>query len=353
MGHILDSAGVPAARRGTLGGSRTMAFWWSPKQLGIEAAREVEETELGFLHETKEGQIAHDGENARNVGTARTSQFTMTRDGDLQSGEVGLMAPITFIDPLTDIANIVTVPIRKFTEGSTAVLWTLDETPAIASGESMIFVADYPPLDAGRGIVGVSNWAALTANTDYQANANAGGTGANRTNSLTVTTTDAGNTRRIKIENGHIGQVYITKLQSRGDPLSEGQRVTIEVPDQDSIDAYGPRDYLVPAQFISSINDANSYGSFLLQLLKDPQTRAKVTFEGSRYEDAAESVDLSQRVTLRRNGVSADMYVEAVTDGLDNGGRHLVTLLLSPAASYGDLIILGTGPGLGAGVLAR
>ena len=75
MGHLLDSAGVPAARRGTINGDRTMAFWWSRKQLGIAAAREVEETELGFLHETKAGQIAHDAENARITGPSRTAQF--------------------------------------------------------------------------------------------------------------------------------------------------------------------------------------------------------------------------------------------------------------------------------------
>ena len=326
----------------------------SRKQRGIDAAREVEETELGFLHETKAGQIAHDGENARNIGPARTSQLTMTqrrRSGAKRNRDLWLRSHFT--DPLTDIANIVTVPIRRFTEGTEAVLWTLDETPSIAAGESMIFIADYPPLDADRGIVGVASWETLTPNTDYRGNANSGGTGTNRTSSLTVTTTDAGNTRRIKIENGHSGLVYITRLQSRGTPLSEGQKITIEVRDQASIDEYGPRDYLVPAQFISSINDANSYGAFLSQLLKDPQTRAKVTFEGSRYEDAAESVDLSQRVTLRRNGVSADMFIEAIEDALDEGGRHAVSLLLSPAATYGDLLILGTGPGLGTGVLAR
>ena len=92
---------------------------------------------------------------------------------------------------------------------------------------------------------------------------------------------------------------------------------------------------------------------FLVRLLKDPQTRAKVTFEGARYEEAADSLDLSQRVTLRRRGVSEDMFVEGIEHSLSRGGRHYVSVLLSPAGSFGDVIVLDIGPGLDTGILSR
>ena len=87
LGHVLDAADVPAERRGPVNGNRVMARWWSRLQTGMAAARELEETELGFLYETKaDAQIAMDAENARLTGAGRTSQFAMTRDGDPGSG---------------------------------------------------------------------------------------------------------------------------------------------------------------------------------------------------------------------------------------------------------------------------
>ena len=223
----------------------------------------------------------------------------------------------------------------------------------LAAGTEMVFIAEYPNPDSPGQRVGVADWTDLAATTDYRANSNANGTGTNRTSSLTVTETKAGNTLRIEVENGHSGTVYLTRLQARGTPLIEGSTTSIPIKDDDSILKYKKRDYQVPSQFISTLADAQSYGGFLVRVLKDPQTRAKVTFEGSRYEEYADSVDLSQRVTLRRRGVSAEMFVEGVDDQLSEGGRHSVGLLLSPADVFGDVIVLGIGPGLGTGILAR
>ena len=79
---------------------------------------------LGFLHETKaDAQIAMDAENARLTGSGRTSQYTFTRDGDPVGDEIALMEPIEFNDPLQDIVNVVTVPIRTFEPGAEATLW--------------------------------------------------------------------------------------------------------------------------------------------------------------------------------------------------------------------------------------
>ena len=355
MPHVLDAAEVPAARRGNINGARVMGRWWSPTQLGIDAARELEETELGFLHETKaDAQIAMDGENARLTGTGRTSQYTFTRDGDPVGDEIALMEPIEFNDPLMDVVNVVTVPIRTFNAGAEQTLWTSGLTPfTMAAGETVVFIAHYPNPDSPRNRVGVSAWTDMAAQTDYQANAAEDGSGADRTGSLVVTETKAGTDLRIEVENGHSGQIYVTRLRARGLPLVQDQSTSIERRDPDSILEYQKRDYLVPSQFISTLLDAQSYAGFLIRLLKDPQTRAKVTFEGARYEEAADALDLSQRVTLRRRGVSEDMFVEGIEHSLSRGGRHYVQLLLSPAGSFGDVIVLDIGPGLDTGILSR
>ena len=224
LGHVFDAADVPAERRGPVNGNRTMARWWSRLQTGMGAARELEETELGFLYETKaDAQIAMDAENARLTGAGRTSQFAMTRDGDPGPGEIGLMNPIEFTDPLQDIVNVVTVPIRAFSVGAQETLWESALVPIeLATGAEMVFIAEYPNPESPSQRVGIADWTDLAANTDYRAFANANGTGTNRTSSLTLTTTKAGNTLRIEVENGHSGTVYLTLLQARGTPLIEG-----------------------------------------------------------------------------------------------------------------------------------
>ena len=104
------------------------------------------------------------------------------------------------------------------------------------------------------------------------------------------------------------------------------------IDDPDSIALYRKRDYLVPSQFISTVRDAQSYGSFLISLLAEPQTRALVFFEGSTYEVYADEIDLRDRVTLRRHGIAEEMFVEFMDIGLGQGGQNPIGLLLSPAA---------------------
>ena len=141
----------------------------------------------------------------------------MTRDGDPGPGEIGLMAPIRFTDPITDIVNVVTVPIRSFSEGSQATLWASGLTPLeMAAGETKVFIATYPKPDSDSNHVGVAEWTTLAATTDYRANANAQGTGANRTTSISVVATEAANTLRMEVTNNHSGSVFLTRLQARG-----------------------------------------------------------------------------------------------------------------------------------------
>ena len=335
-------------------------------------------------------------------------------------------------DPGKDIANIIRVPVRTFTVGTAAVLWTLLHTVALAQGDTHTFLAQYPAPGSTVGDVGVDAWTAMVATTDYTANSQANGMGTDLTSSLTVTTvaaTDTATSRRITVGNtagSAVGSItvtaggsgyttaptvsltggggtgatatavlagsavtsititaggsgyttaptvsitggggsgatatavltalYITRLQTRGTPLSEAEPTVVEVRDQFSIDDYGEQTYLAPAQYISTVADAESYGGFLLSLVKEPQTRARVTFEASSFQAEAQAIDLSNRVRLMLNGREEEHFVEAIAHEILRGERHLVGLLLSPAISYGSIYILDSAPGLDEGILAR
>ena len=347
--RVLDEANVPAQLRGPIGGDREMARWWSPRQRAIEALRQLEETELGFLYETRDGRIAMEAENFRLTGAATRSIAFFNADG---VGDIPVLN-VRPIDPAQDIANIINVPVRTYLVGGERVLWTLRHTVLLEPGEELPFVAQYPLPGSPTADLGVDRWTPMAANVDYTANSSPDGTGANLTTSLDVTTHDTAVSRRIVVRNRASSDLVITRLQARGRPLSETEPTIVESRDDASIQEYKERTYLVPAQFISTIRDAQSYGTFLLSLLKGPQTRARLTVDVSGHLALARRLDLSDRVTLQLGGESDDMFIEGMNHRIRRGGRHIMELLLSPADPFGAVIIIGVGPPLGEGVLGR
>ena len=350
---VLDAANVPASRRGTIAGNQTLARWWVSDELGIDALREIEETELGFVLETKQNQIAMQADDYRQSIAVRNAVLTLNADGT-RDVPVAVAQPE---DPLKDIANIIRIPVRTFIVGAQAALWTLRHTVAIEVGETMTFLAQYPTVGSPGEALGVDTWTAMAATIDYTANSDADGTGTDMTSVLTVTTnaaTDLATSRVITVKNDGTGDLALTKLQTRGTPLTETEPTIIIVEDQDSIDEYEDRDYLVPSQFISTIRDAQSYGGFLIALLKDPLTRITVEFEASDYLTQVMELDLSDRVNLAMNDSLNEYFVEGIGMTLYRGGRLIVELLLSPTDIMGAVYILGaTEPLLGDGILGR
>ena len=352
MQAIFDEANVPTIRRGTLAGNRTMDRWWVDNELAIEASRHVEETELGFILETKLNQIAMQAEDERSSAGRRVSKLTLNADG------ISPGIPVTVADPeepLKDIANRILIPVRSYTVEAEAVLWSLRDTLELAANSPVTFIASYPSRDSPYQAIGVETWTPMTVTTDYSGNSQEDGMGTDLTGDLVVATaaaTDLSTTRKITVTNTSASSIFVT-LQTRGLPVYEREPNVIEVIDQPSIDEYDPRDYTVPSQFISSVSDALSYGGFLLGLLKVPLTRVLVAFEASEHLAEVIDLDLSDRVTLIL-GDTEDYFVEGIGHRILRGGQHYVELLLSSSSIVGNVIVLGVGPPLGSeGILAR
>ena len=352
FGKILDSAGITAEERGTIAtGLRTMSKWWARRQQALRNARDIEQTELGFIHEDRRGRIAFDAEYYRL--NQRTSVATLSDTP--MTGAIPIIAPAKPTDPTQDITNIVQTTVRQFTVANVAVLWTLQEKPLLKPGVSRTFIAEYPTVDSLNTHLAVDTWTTFVAYTDYVANASADNTGTNLTGSLGVTSTETAVSRTITVTNNHASSdLYVTKLQARGQALVSEQPYTVEVKDQDSIDKYGPREYAIPSQFISDSSDAEDYGLVILHLQRDPARKLEATININDGLETGASLDLSDRVTVHYRGTVQDMFIEAIEHRiLPAGLRHDVKLLLSPSLPYGQIIVLGVGPGLGTGVLGR
>jgi len=342
---ILAAAAIPAWQRGRIQGERTMSRWWSSRQRALQSLRQVEETEGGIVYESKDGRIAMDAENSR---VLQVSQYTLNADG-ISDIPVADARPR---DPAKDIVNIVQVPVRNFEVGPIEPVWELTGTITLDGNQSVTLIAEYPPPSNPAAAVGVEEWIPLAPTIDYVASSSSGGTTVSRNDDLSIITRDTATSRTMTVLNCSATALEVTKLQTRGRVLTEAAPTVIEERDAASIIDHHDRTYLVPAQFISNIDDARSYATTLLSQLKQPRTRVEVTLEMSDHRSVAQSIDLSDKITLIMDGGRDDMFVEAIEHVLGRGQKHQVELLLAPAESIDDLFILGTSR-LGVGVLGR
>ena len=344
---VLDAAHVPDWQRGPVAGERQMVRWWSSNQRALEALRELEETEGGTVVETNDGRISLEAENSRVGGQAT---YLLNADGvsDIPVEDVTLQ------NPAKDVVNIVRVPVRNFDIGPVEVIWQLAQTLALAAKDTVTFAAEYPPPSNPAAAVGIDQWIPLAETIDYQANDAADGTGANRTSDLAILTEDTATSRALSVRNSGDTALVITRLQTRGRVLTEAAPTVIEVGDPVSIfdSALGDKTYPVPAQFVSNIESARSYASFLLGQLKEPPIRVEATLEMSDHLEAAQTIDLSDRISLQLGGARDEMFVEKIQHQITPGQRHYLTLLLSGTGFIDNLFILGESR-LGVGVLGR
>ena len=188
---------------------------------------------------------------------------------------------------------------------------------------------------------------------DYAANSSSDGNGNDRRSNLELEVDDGGNTRKIIVKNTSLTDtIYLTELRSRGRVIQEIQKTVVEIRDEASIDKYEPKDYTSESQFLSTIDHAHEYGTHILYLHSGPTLKTKVRFETNNYLFLAYSLQLSDRVALTRKGETEDYFVEAIEHIIEPGFRHDMQVTLS-AAPENEVIILGTGPPLGTGVLGR
>lgn len=349
IGDVLDAAGWPAADRSLETGKTTMTRWWASDIDALEAMREVEETEAGFIRETKDGKVKFEDRQYRLSGARLTSQATY-------SDVLASLLPIIQVsqdDPLPEIFNIFRAVVKRQTVGGLATLWTLGESgassPPIEPGETRTWTALYPIDSTALENFGVDAWTTPVATTDYLANAAADGSGANLTASMVVAVTKALNSMDISITNNAAVTAYMTLLQARGTPLVAQGGTGVEEQVAASITKYGEREYPSPAPFIPTTNAGRDHMRFLAVVYSEPIPALSILFDANVSPDTlAEALlrDVSDRVTVQSDfasdlGISGDFFVESVMHRIDRFRRHLVQLELSSVSGYSGFLVWG------------
>ena len=359
---VLDAAGLSASDRDIDTGAATIPLWWTPFQSALEALREIEHTEPGFIRELPDGRIRFEDRYHRAQGQGRISQATFA---DITGTNYLPYRGISSEDPIKDVANIIKIPIRDYTDGTEAVLWQSGDVPRAIPPNPR--PADATPIrDSGTpNIDGVAiEWTTLVGGTDYIANSARDGSGTDMTSSLTLTVEYFALSLDIDlIENTSSQTIYLTKLQARGKVVTdEGDSEEFHY-SEDSIANYGRRTYRFPAGFITDRQEAQGFIAVLLAQTAEAHPKVSLEVNANLSDGLLEKVlelEVSDRVTVIATDVShlgldQDMYIETINHDITAPGIHRTRYVLSSALASGveNVIVLDVGPELGTGVLGR
>jgi hypothetical protein len=358
--NILDAIAFPAADRAIDTGETTMARHFVPGLFGVDAMRRVEETEGGFVRETRDAEIAFDDRHHRLKEPYLTSQVTYSD----ASGAAIFYQAVPQTDPTAEIVNVIRAKVIRQIIAPIATLWTLPESgvnsPSIRVGESITFIAQYPTPDAPKQNIGVAVWTTPAPTTDYTAASEPIG-GSDQTADVGVAVVKAVETMEITFTNNGAAVIHITKLDARGTALQGEHEVWVQHKDTASIADFDEREYVLPAEFLPDTNQARDFCIHIATLHASETAIIQIKYTANETQAAMDDDhvrNISDRVTLVANGLTGlgipgnDFFVERKEDSIARGGEHTVRLDLSEVSTaQGSPIILDTGPGLDTGTL--
>lgn len=308
--EILDAAGWPSADRTIDTGTQTFENWDVDSVGAMTALRRAEESESGLLVESKEGKIAFEDRDHRQVLPHIVAQAEYSDDPSATG--VIRYESIRELDPLRFIFNDFRATVRKKATNAGVTLWehseanTTGDAPEIEPGDTVTYWAHYPNPASRVDGTGVSAWTALVATTDYTANSLSNGTGTDHTADLSIVETDFARSKKIEITNDATVNVFLTKLQNRGTEVYQLDPVTMQAEDAASQTAYGQRTFVRSelAVWIPDTFTAQEWVDYNLSLFKDPSPMIGVTITGQR--NLYHAVEVLTRTISDRVGIEAD-----------------------------------------------
>lgn len=334
-------------------GQTTLTRFWADKQQTISALRLPEETEAGFIVETKTGTIAFEDRHHRLKSPHTASVGTYTDDSTGTLVYSGLRQE----DALASVFNVLEAEVRLFSTGTLGPLWSFSGTGANAlverDGGTLVLWAQYPNPDSPTQAIAADSWTTPVGTTDYTAHADAVGTGALLTPDVAVAVSAFSNALKMTFTNNNGTQdAYLTKLEVRGVPVNRDDPVKVNSEDSASQTKYGERTYPSPAQFLPNALEAQDWCRYNLALYKEPVPILSLTVDANRdtsHLAQAFDRDVSDRITVVGTGraglgVSQDFFIERESHSVDARRTHTVTWELSDAAKFSEFWVLGSSP---------
>lgn len=347
IGTILDDANWPAAERTIDGGQTTVNYYWVQDKPALDALREIEATESGYIGESKDGKIVFEDRDHRLSGTHIASQGTFT---DSATSTL-FFTDLTQDDPLRAVRNTFEAETKQYVTDASTVVWASPQTgtasPLVRYGGTLRVEARYPSEQSPAAAVSVAAWGTQTFAVNTQADGGGANITANCTGSIIAT---AAQSITLQIANTGLVDGYVTAWSVVGTPILALDRTTVRVEDATSQTAYGRRTFVNPAQNIPTIEEAADWGRFQIAIYKDALQILHMTFNANRdgsHMTQALTRDVSDLITIQATsrsslGISDIFFIEHETHQVDDNKTHWVTWDLSPAAGYGGFWVLNT-----------
>ena len=355
---VLDAAGWPAADRITDAGQETLPRWWQEHAFGINALREIEDTEVGFGAESHDGKILFEDRHHRLEAPHSTPQWTFS---DEPADTTALrFQEIEQIESVPLVFNVFETRVRSFTLGSTTALWAhpfaigSDDVPVIEPGQSKDFWATYPTPDAAIDTRAADSWVTPVFGTDIFANTvnNPIFPDVSATY-LTISTVKYGQRMKFTLTNSGPYLLYLggpggEGMRARGVRILESDQILISTSDATSIAKYGERTYPTRTLWVASTATAFYWGQYLLSILKDPIAYVAIEFNANKdlfHCHAALKVQVSDRITITATGnsglgIDEDFFVERKEFRLRPGKELWCRLECSPVSVTGEYAVL-------------
>jgi len=262
---VLDAIGEDV-NYDTAGLTSSTTYFWPFDSKAGPLLRSIVDSELGALWADPSGYLKLYGRNNLHYsGQAVATEWALDEDSvvDMEVGQAW-----------ESLYNRVTVNAYPYSLGSLGEVWRLLEVLEIAPGASYTTWAYFEDGDGNPAPA--SDVASPVATTDYTANSQAGGGGADMTSNLTVTATVYAEKAKLVLSNTHATTpLFVTLLKVRGKPISV-EKVAVVAEDATSQAAYGVRDVVVDTPWIQSVSKATDYANALLSFWKDPQAAIKL-----------------------------------------------------------------------------
>jgi hypothetical protein len=301
----------------------------------LSVLQDVCQSSLSLCYD-QAGTLVYEPRNVRAATTTAVDTFTQNL--------VGLDVSRSRRDRINRVE--VTAHPRKIDASPTTVLWSLPSgagnAVAIPGGTSVVIWTPYtdPVTKQPIGALDVDETPAPT--TDYQLTANADGTGADLTASLSVTVEPFANTSKVTYSNGGTtdGHLVVARILGRG--IYDYSPSLLQAEDVDSQVNAGLNILSFDAPYQSSIATANEIALYLVNLYKGAATKVnKVVFRVPRTDDALAARVLargiSDRIALAETltGLSAarHFFINAVEYRSDERHNLEVSWTLAPADS--------------------
>lgn len=344
VGALLDEFGWPAGDRAIDTGLSSISYYSKDESRFISALHEIEDTELGRLYDDRSGNIVFEDRHHRIKSPHQTSQATFSDAG----GAARTYTNITQLDPLPRLLNTFPITVKTYAlPAASAVLWEYPDTgslPYIKFGATEVFWAEYPNFDSPANGFIVDAWDTTASTTDFTANSAADGSGTDLTASIGISVDKFANAMKISLTNNHGSlDAFIFDLQARGTAVLENNSITVVNEDTTSQADYGKRVHRTPSKWTRTAAEANSLGTYLLDIFDDPANirSLKMLVHGNRDATHLDEVlrrTISDRITLVATndtglGINEDFYIEAEHHRVDKDLFHTVEWDLSSAST--------------------